>query len=84
VFNHLLADLLIADPHAEGGERVLFYSGDDARAKGEVATLIGRLGFAGVDLGTLAVGGKADPVPRRPLAGHQLRQVRLNDLNLPA
>jgi predicted dinucleotide-binding enzyme len=66
-FNHLLADLLIADPHAEGGERVLFYSGDDVRAKGEVAAIIAKLGFTGVDLGSLAVGGKLTQFPGGPL-----------------
>jgi predicted dinucleotide-binding enzyme len=46
---------------------VLFYSGDDARAKGEVAALIAKLGFAGVDLGTIAVGGKLTQFPGGPL-----------------
>src|ERR671916_3278804 len=57
-FNHLRAQVLASDPRADGGRRVLFYSGDDGAAKAEVAALIDRLGFAGIDLGPLAVGGK--------------------------
>jgi hypothetical protein len=56
-FNHLRADLLATEPRSDGGRRVLFYSGDDAAAKAEVAALIERLGFAGIDLGSLAAGG---------------------------
>ncbi len=37
---------------------MLFYSGDDGQAKAEVAALIDRLGFFGIDLGSLAVGGR--------------------------
>ncbi|MGZ2385338.1 NADPH-dependent F420 reductase [Rhizobium brockwellii] len=66
-FNHLLAALLLADPHAEGGSRVLFYSGDDEGAKAEVATLITQLGFSGVDLGPISVGGKLTQFPGGPL-----------------
>ena len=65
------------DPRAEGGRRVLFYSGDDAAAKAEVGALIERLGFFGIDLGSLAVGGAAGAVPRRAAAGAQPGQVRL-------
>lgn len=43
-FNHLLAALL-SDPSAEGGKRVLFYSGEDAASKTKVAELITQLGF---------------------------------------
>jgi predicted dinucleotide-binding enzyme len=66
-FNHLLAALLTKDPNAEGGERVLFYSGDDEGAKAEVAALITQLGFAGVDLGPISVGGKLTQFPGGPL-----------------
>ena len=66
-FNHLLAAILSADPHAEGGERVLFYSGDDETAKAEVAALIAKLGFAGVDLGPLSIGGRLTQFPGGPL-----------------
>src|SRR2546423_8601110 len=48
-FNHLRADILAADPRAADGRRGLFYSGEDNAAKAEVAALIDRTGFAGVD-----------------------------------
>jgi 8-hydroxy-5-deazaflavin:NADPH oxidoreductase len=54
-------------PRAEGGKRVLFYSGDDARAKAEVGALIGRLAFAGIDLGPVSVGGRLLQFPGGPL-----------------
>lgn len=66
-FNHLIATLLASDPQSEGGKRVLFYSGDDARAKAEVGALIERLGFFGIDLGPLAIGGKLAQFPGGPL-----------------
>jgi hypothetical protein len=44
--------LLARDPGAEGGRRVLFYSGDDAAAKARVGELTGKLGFFGIDLGS--------------------------------
>lgn len=66
-FNHLQAHLVSADPAAEGGRRVLFYSGDDAAAKADVGTLIGQLGFFGIDLGDLATGGRLVQFPGGPL-----------------
>jgi len=66
-FNHLPPHLLGGDPNREGGQRVLFYSGDDARAKSEVAGLIEQLGFHGIDLGSLAVGGQLAQFPGGPL-----------------
>lgn len=66
-FNHLQPHLLAGDPSAEGGRRVLFYSGDDPQAKAEVGGLIERLGFFGIDLGTLAVGGRLVQFPGGPL-----------------
>lgn len=62
-FNHLQPHLISGDPKAEGGSRILFYSGDDARAKAEVGALISRLGFAGIDLGPVSVGGKLVQFP---------------------
>ena len=66
-FNHLLAALLGSDPKAEGGKRVAFYSGDDVSAKADVSALIDKLGFFGIDLGSLAVGGKLAQFPGGPL-----------------
>lgn len=62
-FNHLQPALLAGDPKAEGGRRVLFLAGDDHGAKAEVARLIDRLGFFGIDLGTLAAGGRLSQFP---------------------
>ncbi len=66
-FNHLTPALLAGDPASEGGRRVLFYSGDDAPAKKNVATLMDRLGFFGIDLGPLSVGGRLVQFPGGPL-----------------
>ena len=71
-FNHLLSTLLASDPRAEGGRRVLFYSGDDPEAKAEVGALIDRLGFCGIDLGPLAVGAPLTQFPGGPLVGLNL------------
>ncbi|MGY8704253.1 NAD(P)-binding domain-containing protein [Bradyrhizobium sp. 18BD] len=66
-FNHLLPQFLTADPESEGGKRVLFYSGDDVGAKAVVGALIDRLGFFGIDLGSLAIGGRLVQFPGGPL-----------------
>lgn len=66
-FNHLPPNLVSGDPRAEGGSRVLFYSGDDANSKAEVGALISKLGFAGVDLGPISIGGKLVQFPGGPL-----------------
>lgn len=75
-FNHLQPHLVSGDPQAEGGRRVLFYSGDDARAKAEVGALIDRLGFFGIDLGPLAIGARLVQFPGGPLPA--LNLVRFN------
>jgi predicted dinucleotide-binding enzyme len=67
-FNTLPPHILASDPHQAGGKRVIFFSGDHARAKGEVRRLIHRLGFAGIDLGSLAEGGKLQQFPGGPLS----------------
>jgi len=74
-FNHLRADILAADPRVDGGRRVLFYSGDDSATKAEVAALIDRIGFAGIDLGSLAVGGKLAQFPGGPLPNQNFIKV---------
>lgn len=71
-FNHLRAEVLAGDPQAEGGRRVLFYSGDDATAKSEIGALIEQLGFFGLDLGALAIGARLAQFPGGPLAVHNL------------
>lgn len=74
-FNHLQAQVLASDPQADGGRRVLLYSGDDNAAKADVAALIEQLGFFGIDLGSLAVGGKLAQFPGGPLPVHNLVKV---------
>lgn len=74
-FNHLRAAILASDPAADGGRRVLFYSGDDSTAKAEVGALIDRLGFAGIDLGPLAIGGKVAQFPGGPLPNQNLVRI---------
>jgi predicted dinucleotide-binding enzyme len=75
-FNHLRAELLASDPKADGGRLVLFHSGNDTAAKAEVAALMERIGFAGLDLGPLAVGGKLAQFPGGPLPNQNLIRVR--------
>lgn len=74
-FNHLRADVLASDPRADGGRRVLFYSGDDSVAKADVGALIDRLGFAGIDLGPLALGGRLAQFPGGPLPNQNLVKI---------
>jgi 8-hydroxy-5-deazaflavin:NADPH oxidoreductase len=66
-FNHLQAELL-PTPETASGQRVLFYSGNDAGAKANVASLIAQLDFVGVDLGSLASGGRLTQFPGGSLA----------------
>jgi 8-hydroxy-5-deazaflavin:NADPH oxidoreductase len=66
-FNHLQVELL-PQPRTADGQRVLFYSGNDADAKAKVASLIAQLDFLGVDLGPLGVGGRLTQVPGGTLA----------------
>jgi predicted dinucleotide-binding enzyme len=74
-FNHLRAEVLAGDPRSDGGRRVLFYSGNDSAAKAEVAALIEQIGFVGIDLGSLAVGGKLAQFPGGPLPNQNLIKV---------
>jgi predicted dinucleotide-binding enzyme len=74
-FNHLRAELLATDPRSDGGQRVLFYSGDDTAAKAEIAALIERLSFAGIDLGSLEVGGRLAQFPGGPLPNQNLVKI---------
>ena len=73
-FNTLPPETL-AEPSQTGGARVVFLSGDHVRAKVEVGRLIARLGFAGIDLGSLSSGGRLYQFPDGPLWGQHL--VRL-------
>ncbi|QWU17596.1 hypothetical protein SAMN04487895_12630 [Paenibacillus sophorae] len=66
-FNTLTPAVLGSDPRAAGGRRVIFISGDDAAAKAEVTRINDKIGFATVDLGGLADGGKLHQFPGGPL-----------------
>ena len=66
-FNHLDANVL-PEPTTSGGQRVLFYSGDDTNAKAEVRKLLERTGYFPVDLGLLDVGGPLASPPFGSLA----------------
>lgn len=46
---------------------MLFLSGDDVEAKGQVSSLIEQLGFCGIDLGELSVGARLAQFPGGPL-----------------
>ena len=69
--NTLVAAVLGSDPHEAGGQRVIFLSGDEAKAKSEVVALFEAAGFFVVDLGALRQGGEMQQVGA-PLAGHNL------------
>jgi predicted dinucleotide-binding enzyme len=62
-FNTLYAQVLAENPQVGGGNRVIFYSGNNDDAKAVVSGIINRIGFAGVDLGSLHEGGKLQRFP---------------------
>lgn len=66
-FNTLFANVLAENPQVGGGNRVIFYSGNHAYAKEVVSGIINRIGFAGIDLGSLHEGGKLQRFPGGPL-----------------
>jgi hypothetical protein len=70
-FNHLDASVL-PEPAVSGGQRALFYSGDDADAKAEVRQIIAQTGHFPVDLGALDVGGPLASLPFGSLAAINL------------
>lgn len=70
-FNTFNFKILGSDPQVAGGNRVLFISGDDAAAKKEVKDAIKSMGFAAVDMGTLAGGSKLQE-PKGPLSNLNL------------
>lgn len=62
-FNTLYAQVLSENPQVRGGNRVIFYSGNNEDAKDVVLGIINRIGFAGIDLGYLHEGGKLQRFP---------------------
>jgi 8-hydroxy-5-deazaflavin:NADPH oxidoreductase len=71
-FNTLPAAVLASEPRQDGGQRVLLMSGADTNAKATVAKLIGRMGFAAIDLGDLETSRKVQQVPEGALAAVNL------------
>lgn len=69
--NTLGANVLGADPHDAGGNRVLLLSGDDAAAKETVTAFFDAAGFFMIDLGDLARGGSLSQFGA-PLSGLNL------------
>ena len=61
-FNTLYYKVLEQAPQEPDGNRVIFLSGDDAAAKQTVRDLIAEVGFAPVDLGSLASGGQLQQI----------------------
>ncbi len=74
-FNHHHEKNMSAAPDSDGGRRVLFYAGDDEAAKSEVAALIDRLGFLGVDMGDIEVGSRTFQTMRGPLIAHNFVRI---------
>lgn len=50
-------------------------AGDDAAAKAEIAALIERLGFFGVDMGDIETGSRTFQSPGGPLIAHNLVKI---------
>lgn len=74
-FSSLSPEQFSEGPQRAGGTRVIVFAGDHVRAKGEVGRLIRQLGFAPVDLGALASGGKLMQPPGGPFSGLDLISV---------
>lgn len=73
-FNHLDVNVL-GQPQVAGGQRAMFYAGDDAAAKAEVRQLLEAVGYFPVDLGTLAVGGRLSELPFGALSATQFIKI---------
>lgn len=73
-FNTLLAKVLAENPDVGNGKKVLFISGDDKNAKTVVSEIVSKIGFAPIDLGTLAGGGKLQQF-KWPLNGQNFIKV---------
>ncbi|MDP4510089.1 NAD(P)-binding domain-containing protein [Nonomuraea sp. G32] len=73
-FNTLTPAVLGADPRTPAGRRVIFLSGDDAGANDRIAHLIQHAGWAAIDLGPLAIGGRLQQFPGGPLPTLRLLQ----------
>jgi 8-hydroxy-5-deazaflavin:NADPH oxidoreductase len=74
-FNTLPPDLLALPPAEGGSRRVLFVSGDHARAKTVICEMVDAMGFAAIDLGGLTEGGRLQGLPGGQLARRNLMLV---------
>lgn len=74
-FNHVDANVL-AQPEVSGGQRTMFFAGDDADAKAEVRKLLESIGYFAVDLGSLDVGGPLMELPFGALAMSNFAKVQ--------
>lgn len=74
-FNTLPPQLLLMPPEAATGRRVIFFSGDHARAKAVIGRMIAHLGLAGIDLGRLSEGGRLQQFPSGALVGLNLISI---------
>jgi predicted dinucleotide-binding enzyme len=72
--NHLDVQVL-AQPEVSGGQRVQFYSGDDAAAKAEVRKILEAIGYFPVDLGSLGAGGRLAELPFGSLAAKNFIKI---------
>lgn len=63
------------DPRRNGGNRVIFLSGDHAEANAIVAEIFAKSGFAPIDLGGLIAGGRLQQFPGGALAGLNLFKI---------
>lgn len=75
-FNTLFAQVLAENPQTNGGRRVIFYSGNNDDAKEVVSGILNRMGFAGIDLGSLNEGGKLQRFPSGPLSTLNLIRIK--------
>ena len=70
-FNSIVTARFIEGPIKNGGRRVIFVSGDHSESNDFVMSLIESFGFAPVNLGRLATGGRLQQAGG-PLAGRDL------------
>lgn len=74
VFNTLQPEVISSNIKQQG-KTVVFYSGDNSKAKNSVKVLLDNLNFSGIDLGGLVHGGSMQQFPGGPLAAqHLLKQ----------
>lgn len=79
-FNTMYYHTLATEPRPRGkNQLVLFVAGDDAEAKRVVCDLIGQIGFAPVDTGSLRDGGRkqqpGSPIYNKPMTADDARRA---------